>query len=198
MNRTDSFVPENDLKLVILGQGAVGKSSVTTRFVHGDFNEDYNPTLQEIFRKTVAVDEKLMTLEILDTAGQEEYEVMQENWIAQGKGFLLVYSIDNEGAFQEIKKIKRRIDRIKNFQNVSAVLIGNKCDLANRVITYDQGKALADEMQMLFLETSAKTGVNCEEAFLSIVKDIKRKEAPVLKKKDKPFLQKIFSACNLI
>jgi len=198
MNRTDSFVPENDLKLVILGQGAVGKSSVTTRFVHGDFNEDYNPTLQEIFRKTVAVDEKLMTLEILDTAGQEEYEVMQENWIAQGKGFLLVYSIDNEGAFQEIKKIKRRIDRIKNFQNVSAVLIGNKCDLTNRVITYDQGKALADEMQMLFLETSAKTGVNCEEAFLSIVKDIKRKEAPVLKKKDKPFLQKIFSACNLI
>ena len=134
----------------------------------------------------------------MDTAGQEEYEVMQENWIAQGKGFILVYSIDNEGAFQEIKKIKRRIDRIKNFQNVSAVLIGNKCDLTNRVISYEQGKALADEMQMLFLETSAKTGVNCEEAFISIVKDIKRKEAPVQKKKDKPFLQKIFSACNLI
>ena len=62
MNRTDSYVQDNDLKLVILGQGAVGKSSVTTRFVHGDFNEDYNPTLQEIFRKTISVDDKLMTL----------------------------------------------------------------------------------------------------------------------------------------
>jgi len=134
----------------------------------------------------------------LDTAGQEEYEVMQENWIAQGKGFILVYSIDNEGAFQEIKKIKRRIDRIKNFQNVSAVLIGNKCDLTSRVISYEQGKALADEMQMIFLETSAKTGVNCDEAFISIVRDIRKKEAPVAKKKDKTFLQKVFSACNLI
>jgi len=62
MNRSDSFVPENDLKLVILGQGAVGKSSVTTRFVHGDFNEDYNPTLQEIFRKTISVNDKVVTL----------------------------------------------------------------------------------------------------------------------------------------
>lgn len=123
---------------------------------------------------------------------------MQENWITQGKGFLLVYSINNEGSFQEIKKLKKRIERIKNFGQVSAILIGNKCDLQNRVISYEQGKALATELDMLFLETSAKTGMNCEEAFCNLVRDIRKKEAPVVKKKDKTFLQKVFSACNLI
>ena len=65
MQKNESFVPENDLKLVILGQGTVGKSSLTTRFVNGDFNEEYNPTLQEIFRKTLSIDEKPITLGIL-------------------------------------------------------------------------------------------------------------------------------------
>lgn len=124
--------------------------------------------------------------------------MMQENWIAQGKGFILVYSIDNDGSFQEIKKIKKRIDRIRNFGQVPAILIGNKCDLQNRAVSYESGKALANELNMLFLETSAKTGMNCEEVFLTLVRDIRKKEAPVAKKKDKTFMQKVFSACNLI
>jgi len=197
-HRSESYAVDNDLKLVILGQGAVGKSSITLRFVNGEFDEDYNPTLQEIFRKAIVIDDKPITLEILDTAGQEEYEVMQENWIGQGKGFILVYSIDNEGSFQEIKKIKKRIDRIKNFGQVSAILVGNKCDLHNRVITYEQGQTLASELNMIFLETSAKTGSNCENTFTNLVRDIRRKEAPVTKKKDKSFMQKFLAACNLI
>lgn len=134
----------------------------------------------------------------MDTAGQEEYEVMQENWIGQGKGFILVYSIDNEGSFQEIKNIKKRINRIKNFGQVSAILVGNKCDVANRKVTTEQGKALATELQMLFIETSAMTGMNCEEAFSSLVREIRKKEAPVVKPKDKSWLQKVFSDCSLI
>ena len=134
----------------------------------------------------------------MDTAGQEEYEVMQENWIGQGKGFVLVYAIDNEGSFQEIKNIKKRINRIKNFGQVSAILVANKCDYANRQITTEQGQALAAELQMLYIETSAKTGMNCEEAFTTLVREIRKKEAPAVKKKDKTWLQKVFSECSLI
>ncbi len=124
---------------------------------------------------------------------------MQENWISHGKGFVLVYSIDSEGSFQEIKKIKRRIDRIKNFGQVYAILIGNKCDLPNRKIETEKGRELANELGMLFLEASAKTGMNCEEAFVTLVKEIRKKEAPTeKKKKDKGFFKKLFSACNLI
>lgn len=124
---------------------------------------------------------------------------MQENWIHQGKGYLLVYSIDNENSFQEIKKIKKRIDRIRDFKDVSAILIGNKCDLSNRKVTTQQGKDLATELKMLFIETSAKTGMNCEEAFISLVKEIKKKEVPSeTRKKDKGFFKKLFANCNLI
>jgi GTPase SAR1 family protein len=124
--------------------------------------------------------------------------VMQETWIGQGKGFILVYSIDNEESFQEIKKIKKRIDRIKNFAQVSAILVGNKCDRPDRVISFEQGKALANELNMMFLETSAKTGMNCEETFITLARDIKKKEAPTPVVKDKGFFDKIFDACNLI
>ena len=62
MQRTDSFIPENDLKLVILGQGTVGKSSITLRLISGEFTEDYIPTLQETYRKTMVIDDKPLTL----------------------------------------------------------------------------------------------------------------------------------------
>lgn len=64
MQRTDSFAPENELKLVVLGQGAVGKSSITLRFVSGEFDEEYNPTLQETFRRNVVIDDKPIALGI--------------------------------------------------------------------------------------------------------------------------------------
>jgi GTPase SAR1 and related small G proteins len=62
MQRGDSFIPENELKIVILGQGAVGKSSITSQFVNKEFHEEYNPTLQEVFRKILVIDDKPITL----------------------------------------------------------------------------------------------------------------------------------------
>jgi GTPase SAR1 family protein len=77
--------------------------------------------------------------------------------------------------------------------------LGNKCDLQNRKVSTEQGKALAAELNMLFLETSAKEGINCSDAFMNLVKEIKRKEAPKKKQeKDKGFFKKLFASCNLI
>lgn len=137
-------------------------------------------------------------IEILDTAGYEEFEVMQENWISQGQGFILVYAIDNRESFQEIKKLKKRIDRMKDYAQVSSILVGNKIDLPNNVVPTEEGKALATELNMLFLETSAKTGINCDEVFYSLVRDIRAKEVPVVEKKEDPFWESVFKKCNLI
>lgn len=103
-------------------------------------------------------------------------------------------------SFEELKKIKKRIDRIKEFKETSIIVLGNKCDLKNnREVDTEKGKALAEEFKALFMETSAKTGTNCEEAFIALVRDIRQKEVPIKKeKKDKGFFQKLFSACNLI
>jgi len=123
---------------------------------------------------------------------------MQENWISQGQGFILVYAINNEDSFQEIKKLKKRIDRMKNFEQVSAILVGNKIDLPDALITTEQGKSLATELNMLFLETSAKTGHNCDEVFYSLVRDLRTKEVPVVEKKDDAFWESLFKKCNLV
>jgi len=123
---------------------------------------------------------------------------MQENWISQGQGFILVYAIDNEESFQEIKKLKKRIDRMKDYAQVSAILVGNKIDLPNILVPTEQGQALASELNMLFIETSAKTGINCDEVFYSLVRDIRAKEVPVEEKKEDVFWESLFKKCNLV
>ena len=123
---------------------------------------------------------------------------MQENWISQGQGFILVYAIDNEESFQEIKKLKKRIDRMKDYAQVSAILVGNKIDLPNILVPTEQGQALATELNMLFIETSAKTGINCDEVFYSLVRDIRAKEVPVEEKKEDVFWESLFKKCNLV
>jgi len=125
---------------------------------------------------------------------------MQENWIQQGKGFILIYSITSLDSLLELKKIKRRIDRIKEFKDVSVIVVGNKSDLtSNREVPTEKGREIAEELKALFIETSAKTGDNVNEAFYSLVRDIRKKEEPAKKEaKEKGFFEKLFSACSLI
>jgi len=199
MNKGEqSFYTDDDIKLVVLGIGAVGKSSITLRFTQGQFEEEYNPTIQETFFKTVPVDDKPATLEILDTAGYEEYEVMQEMYIKQGQGFILVYAIDKKESFEEIKKIKKRVDRMNDYKQVSAILVGNKCDLINNIeVTTEEGQQLANELNAQFIEASAKSGFNCDEIFYNLVRDIRQKQTPIFEPKEESFWKNFFS-CNLV
>ena len=94
---------ENTLeyKLVVLGGGGVGKSALTIRLVTDNFLTEYDPTIEDSYRKQVVIDQKTALLDILDTAGQEEYSSMQDQWMREGKGFLLVYSITSRSTFDE-------------------------------------------------------------------------------------------------
>ena len=89
-------------KIVVLGAGGVGKSALVFRLVSGNFIEEYDPTIEEAFRKIVVVDNKKIELDILDTAGQEEFSSMQGTWMKKGDGFLLVYSITSEESFKQL------------------------------------------------------------------------------------------------
>jgi len=137
-------------------------------------------------------------LEILDTAGYEEYEVMQEMYIKQGQGFVLVYAVDKKETFEEIKKVKRRVDRMNDFKQVSAILVGNKCDLVNNIeVTTEEGQQLANELNAQFIEASAKSGLNCDEIFYNLVRDIRKKQTPIFEPKEEGFWKSFFS-CNLV
>ena len=110
--------PGAENKIVVLGGGGVGKSALTIRLVTDNFLEEYDPTIEDSYRKQVSIDNTVALLDILDTAGQEEFASMQDQWIREGKGFLLVYTITSQQSFDEMKTFYKNILRTKDADKV--------------------------------------------------------------------------------
>ncbi|KAK6311109.1 hypothetical protein J4Q44_G00191640 [Coregonus suidteri] len=133
-----------EYKVVVLGSGGVGKSALTVQFVTGSFIEKYDPTIEDFYRKEIEVDSSPSVLEILDTAGTEQFASMRDLYIKNGQGFILVYSLVNQQSFQDIKALRDQIIRVKRYERVPMVLVGNKVDLeGEREVSSGEGKALA-------------------------------------------------------
>ncbi|GEQ66391.1 hypothetical protein JCM33374_g54 [Metschnikowia sp. JCM 33374] len=182
-----------DYKIVVLGAGGVGKSSITVQFVQGVYVESYDPTIEDSYRKQIEVDGRACDLEILDTAGVAQFTAMRELYIKSGKGFLLVYSVTDENSLQELLALREQVLRIKDSDNVPMVLIGNKCDLEeDRVISIDDGMNVSQQWGLVpFYETSAMYKTNVDEAFVDVVRQVMLKEAQAsAEKKQQKELQK--------
>ncbi|XP_063724766.1 ras-related protein Rap1-like [Symsagittifera roscoffensis] len=164
-----------EYKLVVLGSGGVGKSALTVQFVQGIFVERYDPTIEDSYRKSVDVDGVMYMLEILDTAGTEQFTAMRDLYVKNGEGFLLVYSIVNQASFNELLDIREHVTRVKDSQDVAMVLVGNKCDLdSERVVGRDQGNNRAKQFNCNFFEVSAKNKINVHEIFYDLVRTINK------------------------
>lgn len=161
-----------EYKLVILGAGGVGKSALTMRLVQGVFVEKYDPTIEDFYRHQIEVDGAPCTLEILDTAGTEQFAAMRQLYIANGHAFALVYSIDSQASFLELQTIHQQIVDVKSSSQVAMVLVGNKCDMEmDREVSKEQADQLATRSWNCgFIETSAKTDTNVKELFVELVR----------------------------
>ncbi|GAB5370423.1 hypothetical protein AAMO2058_001491700 [Amorphochlora amoebiformis] len=167
-----------DFKLAVLGSGAVGKSAMTIRLVTNNFLDEYDPTIEDSYRKQVLIDGEMALLDILDTAGQDEFSSMQDQWMRDGKGFLLVYNITDKTSFDNISVLHDKILRTKDANRVPVVLVGNKCDLVDeRVVSQSAGQSLASKWECPFYETSAKEQINVDIAFHDLVREIRRLQA---------------------
>ena len=103
-------------------------------------------------------------LEILDTAGTEQFTAMRDLYMKNGQGFVLVYSISSQSTFNDLLELRDQILRIKDSLDVPMVLVGNKCDLEDeRVVSKDQGQTLARQFNCTFMEASAKLKINVPE-----------------------------------
>jgi len=108
-----------EIKLVLVGVGGVGKSALAISYVSNTWVAEYDPTIEDSHRKQVQVDDQVSMLDILDTAGQEEYATMQDQWFRTGQGFLMVYSINQKKTFYEISELRDKILRIKDKKKCS-------------------------------------------------------------------------------
>ncbi|ODQ82106.1 hypothetical protein BABINDRAFT_174681 [Babjeviella inositovora NRRL Y-12698] len=166
-----------EYKLVVVGGGGVGKSALTIQLIQSHFVDEYDPTIEDSYRKQVVIDEEEVVLDVLDTAGQEEYSAMREQYMRTGEGFLLVYSVNSRTSFDELFTYYQQICRVKDTEQVPIMLVGNKCDLENeRQISFSEGKQLAESFGAAFVETSAKQRINVEEAFFGLVRKIREQE----------------------
>jgi GTPase KRas len=121
------------------------------------------------------IDEEVALLDVLDTAGQEEYSAMREQYMRTGEGFLLVYSISSRQSFEEIMTFQQQILRVKDKDYFPIIVVGNKCDLEHeRQVSRAEGEQLARQFGCKFIETSAKSRINVDNAFYDLVREIRR------------------------
>lgn len=170
-----------EFKVVVLGSGGVGKSALTVQFVSGSFMEKYDPTIEDFYRKEIEVDAAPCVLEILDTAGTEQFASMRDLYIKNGQGFVVVYSITSQQTFQDVRHMKDQIVRVKSGSysgtsegnRIPILLVGNKVDLDHqREVSTHEGMALAQSWGCPFMETSAKNRFNVNEVFAEVVREM--------------------------
>lgn len=168
-----------EYKVVILGSGSVGKSALVVRYHRGAFLEKYDPTIEDSYKKPDDVDGKGVMLDILDTAGQEEFSTLRSQYMEKGQGFMLVYAINSKKSFESLKGFFDQLYQTKGkdptAKCIPIVLCGNKCDLeSEREVTREEAEKLAAEWgpKCAFFETSAKNNVNVTESFRELVRKI--------------------------
>ncbi|XP_045647810.1 ras-related protein M-Ras isoform X4 [Ursus americanus] len=114
-----SAVPSDNLptyKLVVVGDGGVGKSALTIQFFQKIFVPDYDPTIEDSYLKHTEIDNQWAILDVLDTAGQEEFSAMREQYMRTGDGFLIVYSVTDKASFEHVDRFHQLILRVKDRQ----------------------------------------------------------------------------------
>jgi len=158
----------------------------------------YDPTIEDSYRKQIEIDGTACVLDIMDTAGQEEYKGLRETYMKSGEGFLIVYSLIVRESLETAEKFRNLVIATKGHEKFPIVLVGNKKDLAEqRVITEEEGRSLAQRLGTDWLETSAKTGENIKEAYFRLVRliDRYRDEHPDEERKRR---QKLKKSCIIL
>ncbi|KAJ3324000.1 hypothetical protein HDV06_000976 [Boothiomyces sp. JEL0866] len=174
-------------KVIMVGSGGVGKSALTLQYMYGDFTEEYDPTKADSYRKKVNLDGQETFVDILDTAGQEEYAAIRDNYYRSGEGFLCVFSILEKESFQHTQEFRDQICRVLDDEKVPFILVGNKSDLAaQRKVTVRDAELKAKEWNCQYIETSAKTRQNVEEIFTKLMRQIRDRKAATQAKETKP------------
>ena len=162
------------LKIVLIGDSTVGKTSLLYRFIEGRFIEDRLCTICADFKtKSIRIDQSTIAkLTVWDTAGQEKYRAITSNYYRDANGVILIYDVANKSTFKNLNMWLNDINNKNLRESISIILVANKIDLPNREISYEEGDDFAQKNNLLYCETSIKEGKNIEDVFDMITRDI--------------------------
>lgn len=173
-------------KVAVVGFRSVGKLSMTVRFVENHFVESYYPTIENQFSKTISYNNQEYAIEILDTAGQDEFSIMNEKHLIGIHGYLLVYLVTSRQSFELVDVIRDKILNSLGSDLIPMVLVGNKSDLNfQRQVEMSEGEALARKYKCKFYETSVRDNININKSFETLINEIEYIQNPVVPKEEK-------------
>jgi small GTP-binding protein len=171
--------PEELLKILVIGESAVGKSCLLLRYTDNKFQETFMTTIGVDFKtKYIEVDHVRVKLQIWDTAGQEKFRSITKAYYRGAHGILVVFDVSRRDTFNQTRMWVDSIrDSSTDSNPIDVILVGNKCDL-ERVVSTEEGEDLAKQFQIPYFETSAKDATNVDKAFTSLATAaLKRRQA---------------------
>lgn len=167
-------------KIAIVGSRSVGKSSLTVRFVEHHFVESYYPTIENTFSRIIKYNGQDFATEIVDTAGQDEYSILNSKHFIGIHGYIIAYSVASRQSFDMVRVIRDKILNHLGADYVPLVIVGNKSDLKpeQRQVSLDEGRQLGEEFHCAFTEASARLGYNVDKTFDLMVGEIEKSQNP--------------------
>jgi small GTP-binding protein len=164
------------IKLLMIGDSNVGKTSILNKYVTNKFTDEFTTTIGIDFHiKRITVNNKIVKLQLWDTAGQERFRAVTIGYFRGAQGAVVVYDVTNRESFNNIKKWIKDIDK-NCYKDIVIFLVGNKIDeIDNREVSTEEGKELSEEYNINHYECSAKTGKNIEELYFNIATIISKK-----------------------
>jgi len=164
----------NTYKILVIGDANVGKSSMLLRYVDNTFSDSFIVTIGvDSKTKDIKLEGADVKISVWDTAGQERFRTITSSYYRGAHGIMVVYDVTNRDSFQNVKKWQLEANRYVTDTH-STIIVGNKCDRGGeRKVSFEEGKELADELEVDFFETSAKDSTQIEEAFDSLARKIK-------------------------
>ncbi|OWF43164.1 GTP-binding protein Rhes [Mizuhopecten yessoensis] len=166
-------VEERHCRLTVMGASCVGKSAIISQFLYDTFSSDYHETVEDLHRKEVDINGSKVILDILDTAGTHEFPGMRKLAIATSDAFILVYSVDNDASFEEVKLLREQIVNERGDTNVPIVIVGNKADVGEqtRIMEQETAETIACvEWGCGYVEASAKQNLNIPQIFAEMLR----------------------------
>ena len=165
-------------KVVLRGEGCVGKTSLVLRYTSNQFNDQHLTTIQASYlTKKLTIDSQRVSLAIWDTAGQERYHALGPIYYRDANGALLVYDITDQSSFDRVQNWVKELRKIVG-SDIALIIAGNKCDLErNRVVTIEAAEEYARSVGAIHISTSAKLNKNVAEVFVELAKEMLKRNS---------------------